>query len=172
MPSHADNRSDFISIVVADSTRIHTQLLADSMRSDAGFLAVDLDTRVGDCLAVGRDLRIGDPYQFEQVCFTHRTLCGGGRFLSGCHRMTLAQPLAALNAKRYQRATPAAVLPIPENLSGSVSLDEVDYCDAPQRATGSRTSRICCTPPGVHTTRGSEDTSTKRCLERVHSNRR
>jgi hypothetical protein len=33
-------RRDFISIVVADSTRIHTQLLADAMRSDHGLQAV------------------------------------------------------------------------------------------------------------------------------------
>jgi len=29
--------SDFVSIVVADSTRIHTQLLADALRGDRGF---------------------------------------------------------------------------------------------------------------------------------------
>jgi len=34
MPSHEDRGADFISIVVADGTRIHTQLLADAMRAD------------------------------------------------------------------------------------------------------------------------------------------
>src|SRR5437867_13308114 len=40
MPSHAENGADFISIVVADSTRIHTQLLADAMRTDHGLQVV------------------------------------------------------------------------------------------------------------------------------------
>ena len=40
MPSHEENGADFISIVVADSTRIHTQLLADAMRSDPGLQVV------------------------------------------------------------------------------------------------------------------------------------
>ena len=40
MPSHEEKGVDFISIVVADSTRIHTQLLADAMRSDHGLQVV------------------------------------------------------------------------------------------------------------------------------------
>jgi DNA-binding NarL/FixJ family response regulator len=40
MPSHEEKGSDFISIVVADSTRIHTQLLADAMRNDHGLQVV------------------------------------------------------------------------------------------------------------------------------------
>jgi DNA-binding NarL/FixJ family response regulator len=40
MPSHEEQGADFISIVVADSTRIHTQLLADAMRSDHGLQVV------------------------------------------------------------------------------------------------------------------------------------
>ena len=40
MPSHPDQGADFISILVADSTRIHTQLLADAMRSDHGLQVV------------------------------------------------------------------------------------------------------------------------------------
>jgi DNA-binding NarL/FixJ family response regulator len=40
MPSHEEKGADFISIVVADSTRIHTQLLADAMRSDHGLQVV------------------------------------------------------------------------------------------------------------------------------------
>ena len=40
MPSHDEHGADFISIVVADSTRIHTQLLADAMRSDPGLQVV------------------------------------------------------------------------------------------------------------------------------------
>ena len=40
MPSHEENGADFISIVVADSTRIHTQLLADAMRTDHGLQVV------------------------------------------------------------------------------------------------------------------------------------
>ncbi len=40
MPSHEEKGADFISIVVADSTRIHTQLLADAMRSDRGLQVV------------------------------------------------------------------------------------------------------------------------------------
>ncbi len=40
MPSHAGLGSDFVSIVVADSTRIHTQLLADALRNDRGLQVV------------------------------------------------------------------------------------------------------------------------------------
>ena len=40
MPSQEMKSTDFISIVVADSTRIHTQLLADAMRSDPGLQVV------------------------------------------------------------------------------------------------------------------------------------
>lgn len=40
MPSPDEPGSDFISIVVADSTRIHTQLLADALRNDRGLQVV------------------------------------------------------------------------------------------------------------------------------------
>jgi len=40
MPSHEVKGADFISILVADSTRIHTQLLAEAMRSDPGLHVV------------------------------------------------------------------------------------------------------------------------------------
>ena len=40
MPSHEQLGSDFVSIVVADSTRIHTQLLADALRNDRGLQVV------------------------------------------------------------------------------------------------------------------------------------
>ncbi len=40
MPSHEEKGSDFISIVVADSTRIHTQLLSEALRSDRGMQVV------------------------------------------------------------------------------------------------------------------------------------
>ncbi len=40
MPSQESKGADFISIVVADSTRIHTQLLAESMRGDQGLQVV------------------------------------------------------------------------------------------------------------------------------------
>jgi DNA-binding NarL/FixJ family response regulator len=40
MPLQEVKGAEFISIVVADSTRIHTQLLADAMRSDAGLQVV------------------------------------------------------------------------------------------------------------------------------------
>lgn len=40
MPSREEKASDFISIVVADSTRIHTQLLAEAMHSDHGLQVV------------------------------------------------------------------------------------------------------------------------------------
>ena len=40
MPSHDMKTGDFISIVVADSTRIHTQLLAEGLRSDPGLQVV------------------------------------------------------------------------------------------------------------------------------------
>jgi DNA-binding NarL/FixJ family response regulator len=40
MPSHEELGSDFVSIVVADSTRIHTQLLADALRNDRGLQVV------------------------------------------------------------------------------------------------------------------------------------
>ena len=37
MPSHEELGSDVVSIVVADGTRIHTQLLADALRNDRGL---------------------------------------------------------------------------------------------------------------------------------------
>ena len=40
MPSDENSGTDFISIVVADSTRIHTQLLADAMRADRSLQVV------------------------------------------------------------------------------------------------------------------------------------
>jgi DNA-binding NarL/FixJ family response regulator len=40
MPSHEDPGSDFVSIVVADGTRIHTQLLAEALRNDRGLQVV------------------------------------------------------------------------------------------------------------------------------------
>src|SRR5712691_991315 len=51
MPSHAEKGSDFISIVVADSTHIHTQLLADAMRSDHGLQVVASASSSQDLLA-------------------------------------------------------------------------------------------------------------------------
>jgi len=40
MPNNDSKTTDFVSIVVADSTRIHTQLLAEAMRNDAGLQVV------------------------------------------------------------------------------------------------------------------------------------
>jgi DNA-binding NarL/FixJ family response regulator len=40
MPSHEELGSDFVSIVVADGTRIHTQLLAEALRNDRGLQVV------------------------------------------------------------------------------------------------------------------------------------
>lgn len=40
MPSRTDQKWDFISVVVSDTTRIHTQLLADAIRSDANLQVV------------------------------------------------------------------------------------------------------------------------------------
>src|SRR3984957_7047526 len=40
MTSHAGLGSDFVSTVVADSTRIHTQLLANALRNDRGLQVV------------------------------------------------------------------------------------------------------------------------------------
>ena len=40
MPSVEERRSDFISIAVADSTRIHTQLLAEAIKADRGLHVV------------------------------------------------------------------------------------------------------------------------------------
>jgi DNA-binding NarL/FixJ family response regulator len=40
MRSHEELGSDFVSIVVADGTRIHTQLLADALRNDRGLQVV------------------------------------------------------------------------------------------------------------------------------------
>jgi DNA-binding NarL/FixJ family response regulator len=51
MPSQQDRGSDFISIVVADSTRIHTQLLADAMRSDSGIQVVASTSSSSELLA-------------------------------------------------------------------------------------------------------------------------
>ncbi|MFY9560061.1 MAG: LuxR C-terminal-related transcriptional regulator [Terriglobales bacterium] len=51
MPSQAEKGSDFISIAVADSTHIHTQLLADAMRSDHGLQVVASASSSQDLLA-------------------------------------------------------------------------------------------------------------------------
>jgi DNA-binding NarL/FixJ family response regulator len=40
MPPHDQPDSDFVSVVVADGTRIHTQLLADALRNDRGLQVV------------------------------------------------------------------------------------------------------------------------------------
>jgi DNA-binding NarL/FixJ family response regulator len=40
LPSRSDQTWDFISVVVSDATRIHTQLLADAIRSDASLQVV------------------------------------------------------------------------------------------------------------------------------------
>jgi DNA-binding NarL/FixJ family response regulator len=40
MPPHEELGSDFVSIVVGDCTRIHTQLLADALRNDRGLQVV------------------------------------------------------------------------------------------------------------------------------------
>ena len=51
MSSQEELGSDFISIVVADSTRIHTQLLADALRSDRGLQVVAAASNSGELLA-------------------------------------------------------------------------------------------------------------------------
>src|ERR1035437_10346332 len=51
MPSHEGLGSDFVSIVVADSTRIHTQLLADALRNDRGLQVVAAASNSEELLA-------------------------------------------------------------------------------------------------------------------------
>ena len=51
MPSREEKGTDFISIVVADSTRIHTQLLAEAMRTDHGMQVVASASSSQDLLA-------------------------------------------------------------------------------------------------------------------------
>ena len=51
MPSHEEAGSDFVSIVVADSTRIHTQLLADALRNDRGLQVVAAASNSEELLA-------------------------------------------------------------------------------------------------------------------------
>ena len=51
MPSHAEQGSDFVSIVVADGTRIHTQLLADALRNDRGLQVVAAASNSEELLA-------------------------------------------------------------------------------------------------------------------------
>jgi len=51
MPPREEQGSDFISIVVADSTRIHTQLLAEAMRSDHDLQVVASASTSQDLLA-------------------------------------------------------------------------------------------------------------------------
>ncbi len=51
MPSHEEMGSDFVSIVVADSTRIHTQLLAEALRSDRGLQVVAAASNSEELLA-------------------------------------------------------------------------------------------------------------------------
>ena len=51
MSSHEEVGSDFVSIVVADSSRIHTQLLADALRNDRGLQVVAEATNSDELLA-------------------------------------------------------------------------------------------------------------------------
>jgi DNA-binding NarL/FixJ family response regulator len=51
MPSHGELGSDFVSIVVADETRIHTQLLADALRHDRGLQVVAAASNSEELLA-------------------------------------------------------------------------------------------------------------------------
>jgi DNA-binding NarL/FixJ family response regulator len=51
MPSHEEMGSDFVSIVVADGTRIHTQLLADALRNDRGLQVVATASNSEELLA-------------------------------------------------------------------------------------------------------------------------
>src|SRR5260370_14532986 len=51
MPSLEELGSDFVSIVVADSTRIHTQLLADALRNDRGLQVVAAASNSEELLA-------------------------------------------------------------------------------------------------------------------------
>ncbi len=51
MPSHEKAGSDFVSIVVADTTSIHTQLLADALRSDRGLQVVAATSNSEELLA-------------------------------------------------------------------------------------------------------------------------
>jgi DNA-binding NarL/FixJ family response regulator len=51
MPSQEQSGSDFVSIVVADSTRIHTQLLAEALRNDHGLQVVAAASNSAELLA-------------------------------------------------------------------------------------------------------------------------
>jgi DNA-binding NarL/FixJ family response regulator len=51
MASHQAVGSDFVSIVVADGTRIHTQLLADALRNDRGLQVVAAASNSEELLA-------------------------------------------------------------------------------------------------------------------------
>jgi len=51
MSSHQEVASDFVSIVVADSTRIHTQLLAEALRNDRGLQVVAAASNSEELLA-------------------------------------------------------------------------------------------------------------------------
>jgi len=51
MPSRDELGSDFVSIVVADGTRIHTQLLADALRNDHGLQVVAAASNSEELLA-------------------------------------------------------------------------------------------------------------------------
>jgi DNA-binding NarL/FixJ family response regulator len=51
MPSREELASDFVSIVVADGTRIHTQLLADALRNDRGLQVVAAASNSEELLA-------------------------------------------------------------------------------------------------------------------------
>ena len=51
MPPHEELGSDFVSIVVGDGTRIHTQLLADALRNDRGLQVVAAASNSEELLA-------------------------------------------------------------------------------------------------------------------------
>jgi len=71
MSSHEEVGSDFVSVVVADGTRIHTQLLADALRNDRSFQVVAAASNSEELLAA-----------IARVPIDLAVMARSGRFLS------------------------------------------------------------------------------------------
>jgi DNA-binding NarL/FixJ family response regulator len=74
MPSHEEVASDFVSIVVADGTRIHTQLLADALRNDRGLQVVAAASNSAELLAAVTRV----PIDVVVISYTLDNQPGGG----------------------------------------------------------------------------------------------
>src|SRR5260370_5475894 len=86
MPSLEELGSDFVSIVVADSTRIHTQLLAYALRNDRGLQVVAAASNSEELLAAITRVPI------DAVVISHTLDDQPGRGAQGLRDMRALRP--------------------------------------------------------------------------------